>query len=216
MRMLKTSLKHLERMSALIPPKDKTKWIAQAYDGASVMRGATGGVQRKVMDVYENAHYVHCYVHQLNLVMQQATTKIPKVSTFFSELGGFCAFFSRSPKRTSVLDDVVGSRLPRACATRWNFHSRSVNTVGYMSTGMIFLSVLRPFRTLGTLMLWLREAGGFVKMLEDGTFSFFLQLFHKIMPQVDILFKQLQKRNIDTIFIKAAICNFADSIRNIR
>uniref|UniRef100_A0AAV2LZ48 Uncharacterized protein n=1 Tax=Knipowitschia caucasica TaxID=637954 RepID=A0AAV2LZ48_KNICA len=30
-----------------------------------------------------------------------------------------------------------------------------------------------------------------------------------------MLFQQLQKRNIDPIFIKAAICNFADSIINI-
>lgn len=108
----------LDRLSALIPPEAKAKLIAQAYDGASVMRGATGGVQKKVLDVYNNAHYVHCYAHQLNLVMQQATSKIPKVATFFSELGGFCAFFSRSPKRTSVLDDVVGSRLPKTSPTR--------------------------------------------------------------------------------------------------
>lgn len=205
----------LERMSALIPPKDKTKLIAQVYDGASVMRGATGGVQRKVMDVYENAHYVHCYAHQLNLVMQQATSKIPKVSTFFSELGGFCAFFSRSPKRTSVLDDVVGSRLPRACATRWNFHSRSVNTVYEHRDDL--LKCFKTIQDSGNFdAVTVREAGEFVRMLEDGTFSFFLQLFHKIMPHVDMLFQQLQKRNIDPIFIKAAICNFADSIRNIR
>ncbi|XP_056089373.1 zinc finger MYM-type protein 1-like [Rhinichthys klamathensis goyatoka] len=205
----------LERMSALIPPKDKTKLIAQAYDGASVMRGATGGVQRKVMDVYENAHYVHCYAHQLNLVMQQATSKIPKVSVFFSELGGFCAFFSRSPKRTSVLDDVVGSRLPRACATRWNFHSRSVNTVYEHRDDL--LKCFKTIQDSGNFdAVTVREAGGFVRMLEDGTFCFFLQLFHKIMPHVDMLFQQLQKRNIDPIFIKAAICNFADSIRNIR
>ena len=205
----------LERMSALIPPKDKTKLIAQTYDGASVMRGATGGVQRKVMDVYENAHYVHCYAHQLNLVMQQATSKIPKVSTFFFGARWILCIFSRSPKRTSVLDDVVGSRLPRACATRWNFHSRSVNTVYEHRDDL--LKCFKTIQDSGNFdAVTVREAGGFVRMLEDGTFCFFLQLFHKIMPHVDMLFQQLQKRNIDPIFIKAAICNFADSIRNIR
>lgn len=142
------------------------------------MRGATGGVQRKVMDVYENAHYVHCYAHQLNLVMQQATSKIPKVSTFFSELGGFCAFFSRSPKRTSVLDDVVGSRLPRACATRWNFHSCSVNTV-YEHWD----DLLKCFKTIqdsGNFdAVAVREAGGFVRMLELVHFAFFSNYFIK-------------------------------------
>ena len=41
----------------------------------------------------------------------------------------FLVFFSRSPKRTAMLDTVVKRRLPRAVATRWNFKSRVVNTV---------------------------------------------------------------------------------------
>ena len=69
----------LERLSTILPNGQKAKLVAQAYDGASVMRGATGGVQRKIMDVYENAHYVHCYAHQLNLSMQQATSHIPRI-----------------------------------------------------------------------------------------------------------------------------------------
>ncbi|XP_051233811.1 zinc finger MYM-type protein 1-like [Dicentrarchus labrax] len=119
----------LERLSTILSHGQKAKLIAQAYDGASVMRGATGGVQRKIVDVYENAHYVHCYAHQLNLIMQQATSRIPRIGTFFSDLAGFSAFFSRSTKRTTMLDQVVAHRLPRASTTRWTFHSRAVNTV---------------------------------------------------------------------------------------
>ena len=37
-------------------------------------------------DVYSSAHYIHCYVHQLNLIMQQATSHIPKISALFSDL----------------------------------------------------------------------------------------------------------------------------------
>ena len=93
------------------------------------MREATGGVQRKVKDVYRMAHYVHCYAHQLNLIMQQATAHITKVGAFFLDLGGFAVFFPRSSKRTAVLDKLVAHRLPRASSTRWNFHSRAVNTI---------------------------------------------------------------------------------------
>ena len=119
----------LDRLSSILPDDQKSKLIAQAYDGASVMRGATGGVQKKVQDVYVNAHYVHCYAHQLNLIMQQVTSHISGVSQFFSDLAGFSTFFSRSPKRTSVLDRVVAHRLPRVSTVRWNFHSYIVNTV---------------------------------------------------------------------------------------
>ncbi len=69
-----TALK--EHLAVILPEDQKSKLISQAYDGASVMRGATAGVQRKMQDVYTNAHYIHCYAHQFNLIMQQATSHI--------------------------------------------------------------------------------------------------------------------------------------------
>lgn len=36
-----------ECLAAILPEDQKSKLICQAYDGASVMRGATAGVQRK-------------------------------------------------------------------------------------------------------------------------------------------------------------------------
>lgn len=205
----------LERLSTILPHEQKAKLVAQAYDGASVMRGATGGVQRKIMDVYENAHYVHCYAHQLNLIMQQATSHIPRIGTFFSDLAGFSAFFSRSPKRTTVLDQVVAHRLPRASPTRWNFHSRAVNTVYEHKDDLLLC--FQTIRDSGDFdPPTVREAGGFVRMLEDEAFCFFLALFHKIMPNVDMLFNQLQKRNIDPVFIKALVQSFTDSMLTIR
>ncbi|XP_065643082.1 uncharacterized protein LOC136074671 [Hydra vulgaris] len=53
----------------------KERLIAQAYDGAAVMRGSRNGVQSLMKKVYPNVHYVHCYAHQFNLVLK----KIPKV-----------------------------------------------------------------------------------------------------------------------------------------
>ncbi|XP_039592508.1 uncharacterized protein LOC120515512 [Polypterus senegalus] len=53
-------------------------------------------------------------------------------------------------------------------------------------------------------------------MLEDEAFCFFLALFHKIMPNVDMLFNQLQKRNIDPVYIKAAVQGFTNNMQAIR
>ncbi|KAI4795202.1 hypothetical protein KUCAC02_031568 [Chaenocephalus aceratus] len=119
----------MERLGTILPDGQQGKLIDQAYGGAAVMRGAKGGVQRKVKDVYSSAHYIHCSAHQLNLIMQQATSHIPRIRTFLSDLGGFAAFFSRSFKRTAILDQVVAHRLPGTSTTRWNFHSRAVHTV---------------------------------------------------------------------------------------
>lgn len=205
----------LDRLSSILPEDQKKKLIAQAYDGASVMRGAIGGVNKKVQDIYENAHYVHCYAHQLNLIMQQVTARISKVRQFFSDLGGFTSFFSRSPKRTSVLDRVVAHRLPRASTVRWNFHSRTVNTVFEHKDDL-----LRCFETIRDSdefdPVTVREAGGFVRLLEDDTFTFFLELFHHIMPHVDILYNQLQKRNIDSVFVQKILQQFTKKVQDIR
>ena len=120
----------LERLNQLLADdNEKMKLVAQAYDGASVMRGEKAGVQQKVREQFKNAHYVHCYAHQLNLIMQQATSRIKKVNVFFSDLSGIASFFSRSPKRYSVLDKIVSRRLPRASSTQGGILTAGLSTL---------------------------------------------------------------------------------------
>ena len=45
---------------------------------------------------------------------------------------------------------------------------------------------------------------------------FFLAFFHKIMAHVDMLFNQLQKRDIDSVYITGVIQRFTNSIQAIR
>ncbi|XP_033977395.1 uncharacterized protein LOC117475359 [Trematomus bernacchii] len=121
----------------------------------------------------------------------------------------------RSFKRTAILDQVVAHRLPGTSTTRWNFHSRAVNTAYEHKE-----NILRCFQTIRDSgdfdPITVREAGGFVRMMEDEVFCFFLTLFHKIMPHVDMLFSQLQKRNIDSVYITGLIKRFTSSIQTIR
>lgn len=41
----------------------------QGYDGASNMRGEFHGLQRLVLDENSYAFYIHCFAHQLQLVV---------------------------------------------------------------------------------------------------------------------------------------------------
>ncbi|CAM4660153.1 unnamed protein product [Leuciscus chuanchicus] len=208
-----TALK--ERLASILPEDQKSKLICQAYDGASMMRGATAGVQRKVQDVYPNTHYIHCYVHQLNLIMQQATSHISKTRIFFSNIGGFASFFSKSPKRTCFLDKVVAHRLPRSSNVRWNFHSRAINTVFEHREDLIHC--FESIQESGDFdPNTVREAGALAMLLEDDDFKFFLELYHHIMPHVDFLYAKLQKKNIDSVHIKVSIQQFQQEIQKIR
>ena len=75
-----------------------------------------------------------------------------------------------------------------------------------LSTKVTLSSVLKPSVEFEPTTL--REAGGFVRLLDDDTFSFFLKLFHYIMPHVDILFSQLQKQTIDSVFVQGIMQQF--------
>lgn len=198
----------LDRLSSILPDDQKSKLISLAYDDASVMRGNTGGVQKKVQDVYMNAHCVQCYTHQLNLIMPQVTSHISRVSQFFSDLAGLSSFFSKYPKRTNVLDRVVAHRLTRASTVRWNFHSHAVNTVFEHKDDLLQCS--ETIRDSGEFNpTTMREAGGFVKLLEDDHFSF-LELFHCTMPHVDI------QPAPEAVFVQGIMQQLTDNVQKIR
>ncbi|CAB1443695.1 unnamed protein product [Pleuronectes platessa] len=61
-----------------------------------------------------------------------------------------------------------------------------------------------------------RRSDGHIRLLEDPDFNFFLKLFHRIMPHVDILYAKLQNRNIDSVHINRCIQQFQEDIQKIR
>lgn len=67
--------------------------VAQSYDGASVMSGAVGGVQSRFRQRHPEAVYVHCYAHELNLVLCHTCKAIPAASDFFGLLENVYTFF---------------------------------------------------------------------------------------------------------------------------
>ncbi|XP_069078972.1 protein zwilch homolog isoform X1 [Pleurodeles waltl] len=210
----------LGHLHSIFPEQcNKAKVIAQtydgAYDGASVMHGEAGGLQRKVRTVYPNAHYVHGYAHQLTLIVQQVTSKIPQVRSFFCDLSGFPSFFIPFPKRTKVLEDIVTRRLPGQAPVRWDFNSPKVNIV-YVYREDLF----ECFKTIEHCGHFestaICGARGLTRVLGDKEFLFFLFLFHDIMAHVDALYNQLQKQDIDTTSVHRATEDFASSIYCVR
>lgn len=72
---------------------DPDKLIGQTYDGANVMKGERGGVQHKIKEIYHNAHFIHCYAHQLNLIMKHVTFSIKSVRLFLQTSPEYQHFF---------------------------------------------------------------------------------------------------------------------------
>ena len=78
--------------------------IAQSYDGATAMSGSHVGMQVLVKEICNSTLLVYCYDHQLNLVLQRATSQICEFSS--AVYRKYCHIFSRSPQRMSALGRV--------------------------------------------------------------------------------------------------------------
>jgi hypothetical protein len=55
----------------------------QGYDGASNMRGELNGLKKLVLDVNPHAFYVHCFAHQLQLVVVAVVKGVLAIGDFF-------------------------------------------------------------------------------------------------------------------------------------
>ena len=208
-----TIFSELEKMKVNETPE---KLIAQAYDGAPVMSGSKSGVQVRVRAKYENAHFIHCYAHQLNLIVERCVTGNTQVRIFFSTLEGFSTFFSQSSKRTAVLDEIVKKRIP-SCpqSIRWNFKSRCVTTV-YAYRNQISECMDKIIADESNEYKTVRKAVGLKGLLHDDDFLFWLEFFNKVMPHCSILFNELQQRAVDSVRTRKYVSDFQSSIQRIR
>jgi hypothetical protein len=59
------------------------------------------------------------------------------------------------------------------------------------------------------------SCGGLINYLKDDTFLYWLRYFHFVMPHVEILFQQLQKRDLDVISTRNYISNFEKNIEKV-
>lgn len=64
----------------LLISKNPNKLAAQSYDVVSLMIGSLHSVHKLIKDKYQN--YIHCYVHQVNLIMSKAASTNQQVYVF--------------------------------------------------------------------------------------------------------------------------------------
>ena len=194
---------HVEKVVETYHLQDKL--VGQTYDGASVMSGQLSGLQKRVLDKYPKALFVHCHAHVLNLVLQQGLQSIRQCRIFFQTLSGLAAFFTKSSKRTHALKEFVNRRLPTVAPTRWNFTSRLSNTVKENRPQLVlFFKSIREHSDN-----WENDdvvkARGFLNYLEESETVFLLHVFSKIFGYTDVLYGVLQNKALDVMYCKAKV-----------
>jgi hypothetical protein len=119
----------------------------QGYDGASNMRGEFNGVQKLIHDENPYAFYVHCFAHQLQLVVVTVSTSSADIVDFFNYVplivSNVCASCMRKDAFLAKHHDVLlekiekgeimtgrglnqESSLARPGDTRWGSHLKTL------------------------------------------------------------------------------------------
>ena len=176
------------------------KLVAQTYDGASVMTSELHGVQSKIKAKVPEAMFTHCYAHKLNLVLLHSAKCIPDSKICFKTLEGLRAFFSKSTKRTQLLNEVVKRRIPRASPTRWSSNSRLLQTVS-----MHHSDLLNLFRAIDNDEgRWDDEtvikSAGYERWLSKTSTCFLIVVYESVFNKTDALFRVLQNKIMDIGF----------------
>ena len=190
------------------------KLIAQCYDGANNMSGCHNGLQTKIKALYKYAYFVHCYAHQLNLILKQATSVLIPIRRFFNDMDYIPTYFSKSPQRLEVLKTCTGGKtVPRPSQTRWNFHSRVINVIYEKQA-----EIKECCEKLSTS--YTEETGNgavaILRSLEDPDNQFWLEFFHPLMAEVDILYSTFQLTDLDPTKASRAISHFKNGLQKIR
>lgn len=192
------------------------KLIGQTYDGAAVMAGELNGLQSKVKTVAPQALFTHCYAHKMNLVLQDSSKNIKECRIFFSNVSGFSAFFTKSSKRTNLLDQICKKRLPSNSETRWNFKSRAIKTLFDNRTSLIevFDNIIENLNEWDDISI--RESSGFKKNLTDFDFMFLLSTFNLIFTYTDPVFSIIQTKLFDITYCNERILSLLSTLKTFR
>ncbi|CAG5929464.1 unnamed protein product [Menidia menidia] len=134
---------------------------------------------------------------------------MPECRAFFKTAEGLGAFFSKSTKRTRLLDDVVKRRLPRAAPTRWDSNSRLLQTISVHQNDMraAFNVILENPDSWDndTLMM----AAGYDRWLSKASTCFLIDTFDGVFNETDALFRVLQNKVTD---IEHCVARIRDTV----
>ncbi|XP_062222594.1 uncharacterized protein LOC133921645 isoform X2 [Phragmites australis] len=190
----------------------------QGYDGASNMRGEFNGLRALIMRENNSAYYIHCFAHQLQLVIVAVAKKNDDISDFFDMISLLLNVVGASCKRKDMIRESQQERvkkgigsgqicsgtglnqeqsLQRAGDTRWCSHYKTLKSIN--SLFPIVIEVLQYVETDGPNDGKRRQARGLLDYLKDFDFAFHLHLMLLILGHANALSLCLQRKDQDIL-----------------
>jgi hypothetical protein len=188
-----------------------SKLRGQGYDRASNMRGEFNGLQKQIRDENPHAFYIHCFAHQLQLVIIFVTSCCSSFNDFFNYVGLIVASASSSCRRkdkliakhrSTVLEKLESgeiflgkgkhqsTNLVQLGDTRWGSHFTTLLRIESMwdSVVKVLSMVHEDGRNPG-------RAGGLVHKMESFSFVLNMKLMLKVLRITNELSLFLQRKD---------------------
>jgi len=177
----------------------------QGYDGASNMAGEFNGLKALILKENPSAYYVHCFAHQLQLVVVALANKHYEIYKFFDEVSTLTNVVCASCKRMDMiresqkqnleveigrLEVETGSglnqeiSLARAGDTHWNSHYKTLLRLIKLYPSVI--QVLEYIENSGVVNASQKQARGIHIYMKTFDFVYYLHLMKHILGVTNV------------------------------
>ncbi|KAJ1279796.1 hypothetical protein BS78_04G182900 [Paspalum vaginatum] len=204
----------------------------QGYDGASNMRGEFNGVQKLIHDENPYAFYIHCFAHQLQLVVVSVSRCCSSMEDFFDYVNMIVSSISASCKRKDLLLDnhhthlldrlksgeISSGRgqhqetsLARPRDTRWGSHHKTLLRIETMWDSIIeVISIIHDDQRNPS------RAGGLVHTMESFSLVFIMKMMLQILRITSELSSLLQKKDQNIVEAMSLVIDVKTRLVNLR
>uniref|UniRef100_A0A8I6Y8A0 TTF-type domain-containing protein n=1 Tax=Hordeum vulgare subsp. vulgare TaxID=112509 RepID=A0A8I6Y8A0_HORVV len=207
----------------------------QGYDGASNMRGQFHGLQRRIIDENPYAFYIHCFAHQLQLVVVSVAKCSSSVLDFFNYDNMIVNTVNASCHRKDKLlqsqhDELLNkletgdiftgrgknqeNNLARPGDTRWGSHHKTLCRLVHMWKSV--LHVLENLSDDATNATQKTTTSGLLEKMESFEFVFIMHLMIRILGKTNDLSTCLQRKDQNIVRVVGLIGTTLKEVEKIR
>lgn len=202
----------IDRIQTLQINDDKI--ISQCYDGAPVMSGDHGGVQKLIEEHYQRIiPYVHCCNHRFHLVVEAVAEKVNSCKLFFGEIRLLHNFF----RKFNVRKQYSGTSIPRLIETRWSGHLYATQSVA--KNFQAIFSTLEHVKNSNDKSIEpasVALAAGLYNSMKSQKFMFMMHFLNRLLSTIEPANQILQKRDIGFREAMPVIDAVFNSVKNFR
>ncbi|XP_045466771.1 uncharacterized protein LOC123675455 [Harmonia axyridis] len=155
-----------------------------SYDKAANMAGKYKGVQARILMLNDNAKFIPCTAHSLNLVGVHAAEVNPHMETFFATVQQIYNFFVGSSSKWELLKTEVDLTLKGFCDTRWSSKANAVHSLK-SQLGKI-IEILRKLKELSL-----------VNLISNYEFIIYLNFWDILLSKINRINQSLQEKQLD-------------------